>query len=66
MRVASFNMAEPGSDRVRVAIAAEIGEPAREPAEWQTGILVLDKNDKVADRTGQTLHAAFPCPDLVL
>jgi len=46
MRVATFNMAEPDSDRVRVIIAAEVGEPAREPAEWQTGILVTDRNDK--------------------
>ena len=28
-------------------IAAEIGEPAREPSEWQTGILIADRNDKV-------------------
>jgi hypothetical protein len=48
MRVATFNVAEPGSDRIRVLIAAEVGEPTREPAEWQTGILVTDRNDKAA------------------
>jgi VWFA-related protein len=46
MRVATFNVADPDSDRVRVIIAAEVGEPARDPAEWQTGILVTDRNDK--------------------
>jgi VWFA-related protein len=48
MRVSTYSMAEPDSSRVRVIIAAEVGEPAQEPAEWQTGILVTDKNDKVA------------------
>jgi VWFA-related protein len=48
MRVATYNLAESGSTRVRVVIAAEIGEPAREPAEWQAGILVADRNDKIA------------------
>jgi VWFA-related protein len=47
MRVATYNMVEPDSDRVRVFIAAEVGEPTRDPAEWQTGILVSDRNDKV-------------------
>jgi len=48
MRVSTYNMAEPGSPRVRVLVAAEIGEAAREPSEWQMGILVSDRNDKVA------------------
>jgi VWFA-related protein len=47
MRVSTYNLPEPGGDKVRVMIAAEIGEPTREPAEWQTGILVADRNDKV-------------------
>lgn len=48
IRVATFNVAEPGGDRVRVLVAAEIGEPTREPAEWQTGILITDRDDKAA------------------
>jgi VWFA-related protein len=48
MRVATYNIAESGSTQVRVLIAAEIGEPAREPSEWQAGILVADRNDKIA------------------
>lgn len=48
MRIATFNVAEPDSDRIRVLVSAEIGDPTREPAEWQTGILVTDRNDKPA------------------
>ncbi len=48
MRVATYNLAEPGSSQVRVVISAEVGEPAREPAELQAGILVADRNDKIA------------------
>jgi len=48
MRVATYNLAEPGSSQVRVVISAEVGEPAREPAEIQAGLLVADKNDKIA------------------
>jgi VWFA-related protein len=48
MRVATFNTADGVDPRLRVIISAEIGEPAREPAEWSIGILVLDKNDKTA------------------
>jgi VWFA-related protein len=48
MRVATYNLAEADSTKVRVVIAAEVGEPAREPAEWQMGVLIVDKNDKVA------------------
>ncbi|HVG86337.1 MAG TPA: VWA domain-containing protein [Vicinamibacterales bacterium] len=46
MRVTTYNVAEERGDRVRVLVAAEIGEPSREPTEWQTGILVTDKDDK--------------------
>jgi VWFA-related protein len=48
MRVATYNLAEPGSTQVRVVISAEVGEAAREPAEWQAGILIADRNDKIA------------------
>lgn len=51
LRVTTYNMAEAGGDRVRVFIAAEVGEPSAEPSEWQTGIIVTDKNDKFAAGT---------------
>lgn len=48
MRVATYNAADGDDPRVRVIISAEIGEPAREPAEWPIGILVLDRDEKTA------------------
>ncbi|MGE0460253.1 MAG: VWA domain-containing protein [Vicinamibacterales bacterium] len=48
MTVATYSTADDDDPRVRVIISAEIGEPAREPAEWPIGILVLDKDDKTA------------------
>lgn len=48
MRVTTYNVVDSKDPRVRVIVSAEIGEPAREPAEWPIGILVLDKNDKTA------------------
>ena len=48
IRVATYNTADSKDSRVRVIIAAEVGDPASEPVEWQTGILVLDRDDKPA------------------
>lgn len=48
MRVTTYNVVDGKDSRVRVIVSAEIGEPAREPAEFPIGILVLDKNDKQA------------------
>jgi len=48
MRVTTYNVVDGKDPRVRVIVSAEIGEPAREPAEWPIGIVVLDKNDKTA------------------
>ncbi|MCC7126751.1 MAG: VWA domain-containing protein [Acidobacteria bacterium] len=48
MRVTTYNTSDAGDQRVRVIITAELGEPATEPAEWPTGVLILDKNDRVA------------------
>ena len=48
MRVATYNTTDGADPRIRVIVTAEIGEPVREPAEWQIGILVLDKDEKAA------------------
>ena len=48
LRVATYNTADSKDSRVRVIITAEVGEPATAPVEWQTGILVLDRDDKPA------------------
>jgi len=48
IRIATYNTVDSNDPRVRVIIAAEVGDAASEPVEWQTGILVLDRDDKVA------------------
>jgi VWFA-related protein len=51
MRVASYSVANAGDARVRVLVAAEIGEAATTAAEWPIGLLVIDNNDKVVVNT---------------
>lgn len=48
LRVTTYNSADDGNGQVRVIVAAEVGENVDAPADWHTGILVLDRNDKVA------------------
>jgi VWFA-related protein len=52
MRVATYLAPETGSNKVRVVISAEVGEPANTPAEWPVGVIVLDKNDKIVVNRG--------------
>jgi len=53
MRVASYTATDTGSSKIRVVIAAEVGDDATEEAEWPVGVMVLDKNDRaVVSRAG--------------
>jgi VWFA-related protein len=47
IRVATYTVTTTGSSQVRVVISAEIGEPAKDEAEWPIGIVLLDKDEKV-------------------
>jgi VWFA-related protein len=51
IRVASYSAIESGG-KVRVVITAEVGDPAKTPADWPVGVIVLDKNDKVVVNRG--------------
>lgn len=51
IRVASQSAIESGA-RVRVVITAEVGDPAKTPADWPVGVIVLDKNDKIVVNRG--------------
>ncbi len=56
MRVATYMAPETGTNKVRVIVSAEVGDPATTPAEWPIGVIVLDKNDKiVVNRGGMTV-----------
>src|SRR5687768_10468187 len=46
MRVATYSSVD-SANKVRVVIAAEVGDPATTPAEWPIGIIILDKNEKI-------------------
>ena len=52
MRVATYSAVEGSSNKIRVIIAAEVGDPATTPAEWPFGVIILDKNDKVVANRG--------------
>ncbi|HWI18771.1 MAG TPA: hypothetical protein VNT81_13550, partial [Vicinamibacterales bacterium] len=52
MRVATYMAPESGTGKVRVVISAEVGEPAKTPAEWPVGVIVLDKSDKIVVNRG--------------
>jgi VWFA-related protein len=62
MRVASYTATDAGSSKIRVVITAEIGDDATAGAEWQTGVMVLDTNDRaVVSRAGPSkLEPASP------
>ncbi len=62
MRVASYTATDAGSSKIRIVIAAEVGDDATEEAEWPTGVMVLDKNDRaVVSRAGPSkLEPASP------
>lgn len=53
MRVATYSAID-SANKIRVVIAAEVGEPATTPAEWPLGMIILDKNDKVIVNRGGT------------
>ena len=72
IKVASYTAMDASSQKVRVVITAEVGEPATTPADWTVGVLVLDKNDKIVVNRGgpSTLQPAsnkgIESPRLVL
>ena len=53
MRVATYSSVD-SANKVRVVIAAEVGDPATTPAEWPVGIVILDKNEKIVINRGGT------------
>ena len=52
MRVSTYTAMESGTSKVRVVITAEVGDPAKEAADWPVGVVVLDKNDKIVANHG--------------
>jgi VWFA-related protein len=47
IRVASYSVTTAEANQVRVVLAAEIGDPATNSAEWPIGVMVFNNEDKV-------------------
>ncbi len=48
LRVTTFAQQDPGSDKVRLVVAAEVGEPGAKPGAHAVGYIVVDKENQVA------------------
>jgi tetratricopeptide (TPR) repeat protein len=48
VRVTTFAQQDPGSDKVRVTISAQVGQPGAKPAPFTVGFLVIDDANQVA------------------
>jgi VWFA-related protein len=48
VRVTTFAQQDPGSEKVRVTISAQIGQPGAKPAPFTVGYLVIDDTNQVA------------------
>jgi VWFA-related protein len=57
VRVTTFTQKDPASDKARIVVAAEIGQPGGEPEEYTVGYVLLDSDGKViaGDITKRTL-----------
>ena len=47
VRVTTFTQKDPASDKARIVVAAEIGQPGGEPEEYTVGYVLLDTDGKV-------------------
>jgi VWFA-related protein len=52
IRLATYNVFETGTSKLRVVVTAEVGDAAKTPADWPVGLIVLDKNDKIIQNRG--------------
>lgn len=64
LRVTTFAQQDPGSEKVRLIIAAQIGQAGAEPGKFTLGYLVIDDQNRVAasfgDVVGLTRGAGSP------
>ena len=58
IRVASYAMTSPGNRKVRMVIAAEVGEPARDAADSPMGLLVIDRSGNIVASHARTVSLA--------
>jgi VWFA-related protein len=52
LRVTTFAQQEPGTEKVRLVVAAQVGQPGAEPGDFTIGYLVIDDQNRVAASFG--------------
>jgi VWFA-related protein len=62
IRVATYSVSNPQDGRVRVIVSAEIGEPAKDEAEWPVGLLLISRDQKFVVHTVQPMKIAPASP----
>ncbi len=60
VRVTTFTQKDPGSDKSRLMIAAEVGQPGGEPEEYTVGYVLLDESGTVVTGTADKRTLTVP------
>ncbi|MGH9255928.1 MAG: VWA domain-containing protein [Vicinamibacterales bacterium] len=60
LRLTTFTQKDPASDKSRIMIAAEVGQPGGEPAEFTVGYVLLDDAGKVIAGTADKRVLSVP------
>jgi VWFA-related protein len=60
LRVATFTQKDTDSDKARVLVAAEVGQPGREPEEYTVGYVLIDSEGEVVGGTVNALTLSVP------
>jgi VWFA-related protein len=60
LRLTTFTQKDPASDKSRLMIAAEVGQPGGEPAEYTVGYVLLDDAGKVVSGTADKRVLSVP------
>ena len=60
LRLTTFTQKDPASDKSRIMIAAEVGQPGGEPAEYTVGYVLLDDAGKVVSGTADKRVLSVP------
>ena len=56
VRVTTFAQQDPGSEKVRMVVAAQIGEAGAKPGKFTLGYLVIDDQNRIAASFGQQVE----------
>jgi VWFA-related protein len=60
LRLTTFTQKDPASDKSRIIVAAEVGQPGGEPQEFTVGYVLLDDEGKVVSGTADKRMLSVP------